>query len=69
MMQKQVMVMNEITPAPRIRKFCHRCGQILKIHDDTVWTDNKTYHYGCWIKENDSRSWNTAAVSGMQSGR
>lgn len=50
------MMMKEITPVTWIRKVCHRCGQLLKIHDDTVWTDNKTYHYECWMKEKESKS-------------
>ena len=61
-------MMMEITPVTWIRKVCHRCGQFLHIHDDTVWTDNRTYHYACWMKENDSKTWNHAGVSGMQSG-
>jgi len=40
-----------ITPVTWIRNVCRRCGRFLHIHDDTVWTDNRTYHYECWMKE------------------
>lgn len=62
-----MMMMKEITPVTWMRKVCHRCGQFLHIHDDTVWTESRTYHYECWMKERESRSWNTAGVSGVQS--
>lgn len=55
-MGKQVILMLKITPITWIRKICHHCGQILLIHDDTVWSGNKTYHYACWMKRNVRKS-------------
>jgi hypothetical protein len=62
------MMMKKIIPVTWIRNVCHRCGQLLHIYDDTVWTDNRTYHYECWMKEKESKSWNNAGISGLQSG-
>lgn len=43
--------MKEIAPLTWMRKICNRCGRLFLIHEDTVWTGNKTYHYECWMKE------------------
>ncbi|AGB03738.1 hypothetical protein Metfor_2753 [Methanoregula formicica SMSP] len=58
--------MKKTMPMRWIRKPCNRCGQLLLIHDDTVWKDNKTYHYHCWIKENESNSRKKTGIPGMR---
>ncbi len=37
--------MQEIAPLTGMRTICNRCGQLFRIHDNLVWTGNKTCHF------------------------
>jgi hypothetical protein len=43
--------MKKIASLPWIRKVCNRCGRFFLIHENIVWTGNKTCHYECWTQE------------------
>jgi len=43
--------MKEIAPLTEMRPICNRYGRLFRIHEDMVWTGNKTCHEECWMQE------------------